>query len=457
MSLPSLNKLRQQQLQRASAPRRTQHSAPAKARATPCAGGGAAGAAAVGGGADGGGAVVAVAVAVAEQAAVAAEDAVVRDQGGAGALQGRDRDAVRLGRRRLPRARQGPLRQAVKTELRAALLSWNVFTNAGPNEKALDEKLLGLADGDGDGEIDYAEFAAALAHAHKQRVALFGKTDDKSALAGHIAGGVANHRWGGGQVYLNENAPRGAELAEIKRQHRAAHPHPDFLEVPLPHTTTAATANEIKGDMHALKQRIATAQAAHQRLPRLRRRSVGPHHARRARGGDPALQPRHPGRARRADRRRVGHRRRRQDQTSVATPFQGGAIRRPLWPRRARRGQPAVVGRPAARRQRPPPPPPRGLQREAQAGAGPRRHARLSGVELDLEHVHVHTLRSRLKITRLVDVFGHRHRALPRPVVERRRRGEGVGLRGLRDRAHPDLVLDGVQRGGAAHRHLVLL
>ena len=145
-----------------------------------------------------------------------------------------------------------------KTELRAALLSWNVFTNAGPNEKALDEKLLGLADGDGDGEIDYAEFAAALAHAHKQRVALFGKTDDKSALAGHIAGGVANHRWGGGQVYLNENAPRGAELAEIKRQHRAAHPHPDFLEVPLPHTTTAATANQIKGDVHALKQRIAT-------------------------------------------------------------------------------------------------------------------------------------------------------------------------------------------------------
>ncbi len=124
--------------------------------------------------------------------------------------------------------------------------------HASQAQSELDAKLMGLADKNGDGEIDYEEFAAALAHSHQQRSAIFGRNDDKGGMVGHIA---APNTWGG-QVYFNDNVPAGGDLGALRRAQ--GHVHPDFKPMELPHASEPATQAELAADIDQLKQRIAT-------------------------------------------------------------------------------------------------------------------------------------------------------------------------------------------------------
>ena len=121
---------------------------------------------------------------------------------------------------------------------------------------------MGLADKNGDGEIDYEEFAAAL-DSHQQRSAIFGRTTTR---AGWWA--TSRRRTRGRRCTSTTTCRRAGDLGALRAQ---GHVHPDFKPMELPHRVGAGDAAELAADIDQLKQRIATKSSCSPTRPHLRR------------------------------------------------------------------------------------------------------------------------------------------------------------------------------------------
>lgn len=103
-------------------------------------------------------------------------------------------------------------------EIRSVLKTWNMDHDPEAMERVL-QQLMKTADKDGDGRIEYNEFAQGLAHSQVQETQVFGCADDHTGIVGHVVmPGMA-------QVFLNENLSAGkrAEGSGIRIQGDRVH------------------------------------------------------------------------------------------------------------------------------------------------------------------------------------------------------------------------------------------
>jgi len=93
-------------------------------------------------------------------------------------------------------------------EIRNELQKFQIYQeNPASSEQMLDN-LFARCDVDGNGKIDYKEFAAHLAHSQVQDSQVFGTGDKEQGMKHHIK--VESYRPGqGGRVFINENRSRG--------------------------------------------------------------------------------------------------------------------------------------------------------------------------------------------------------------------------------------------------------
>lgn len=82
--------------------------------------------------------------------------------------------------------------------------------------------LFDRADKDGNGNIDYSEFAAELAHANFQEFGIFGANDDETGIVGHVVlPGVS-------QLYINDNLAPGKRVDGTGVRIQGSHVHGNY-------------------------------------------------------------------------------------------------------------------------------------------------------------------------------------------------------------------------------------
>lgn len=132
-------------------------------------------------------------------------------------------------------------------DLRRGLSKWGIV---GDTDKVKElEQIFGSADADGSGAVDYAEFANALVNNSKQTKTIFGANDAERGMSGHVVGNITGG-FAGGQVFLNEN------IESNGGRHGVVHRDSELFA--LPHTSKAATAEELEEEKKILREHIAT-------------------------------------------------------------------------------------------------------------------------------------------------------------------------------------------------------